>query len=1200
MKNTTTATTSKTNVLLRLGNCLSKNAFFLSALLLSTAVCAGEVNIPGGEQGYFEMNKGQLSDENGNAADHVHFSTRFNGLNIFFTSNGVVYYYKEIRLSTIEKIKRNLLPNPYSPEEWEQINKELNAGFTGGYDCVDSAYLYRIDIEFPGADFSHPVALSEDRLIRVHDYYIPRYPEGLRNVPTYSRIMYKNIYEGIDLVYYFTEGKLKYDFLIAPGADPAHIKIVYKGQQGTEISENGSAVIRSFLGDFIENKPYTYQGTHTVHSAYTLNKDTLGFSLGTYDKQQPLVIDPELTWSTYYNNGGTSYSSYISNIEYDSKDNLYFVGASSSITYPVISPGGSAYYLSTTTGETIILHKFNSKRELVWCTYYKGTKVTTTIYYGKNVLVDNNDNVYFKARVKDDHIAGGTTTTLPVYNPGGGAYYQVKTRVAAFDGTTFLLKFDQTGDRRWATLFAAPYTSDSKINNINVYDFDVDASNKLYIVGKTYAPGSSWETIPLLSYAGGYNKSSVIESETPWVAQFSSSGTLEWSTYISQSPASSYNQGYTISAGKSGELFVLGSATTNASGNFTAVNPGGAYIDQVASAGRKISIYKFNTARNLVWATLFGGDQKTGSYIIWQDPYRSKVAGSGDLYIVGRANTTNFPTLGTAGSYLTATKPNNTNTDNEGVIVRFSSAGALKWSTYYGGVGGSGTEISSIGIDSGDNIIIAGKSNTPNIAGVTMSGGYNQASTGAGGSTFLAMFNSSNVIKWASYYGDNVYSAYQWGMPFGSRSFGCSFKFIIAGYVSSSTGIPAFVNPGNGARYTSVASGTSYSDFIAEFNNQALPSSSANNMDSKTCPCAGSAYTHFVPDNTNRAILSINPNGQDLGAVTTTAYVEAAAAPVTINACSSAAVQSKVLGRRFKVTPANQPSGPVNVRLYFEDAEYTQLRTQANANSNPLDNTTAIGDLKVTRFHATSNTAYENGVFTDNCGNGAISIHSQVASGNAADLFSGYAATGRYIEFTTSEFSELWIHGSTTNSPLPVEMLYYTAGCVKEKGVELKWSTASEQNNSFFTVERSKDLENWTKVGTTEGRGTVSVQTDYSLYDRFPSPGVNYYRLIQVDYDGIQKEYGPISSACAFSSDFITVVPSPAEESFAVHFNSSTQYKGAMCVFTDAFGRKIYEEMISIEEGETIIYPAVHLSPGIYFVSLEGEKQFSPAKFMVK
>ncbi len=83
--------------------------------------------------------------------------------------------------------------------------------------------------------------------------------------------------------------------------------------------------------------------------------------------------------------------------------------------------------------------------------------------------------------------------------------------------------------------------------------------------------------------------------------------------------------------------------------------------------------------------------------------------------------------------------------------------------------------------------------------------------------------------------------------------------------------------------------------------------------------------------------------------------------------------------------------------------------------------------------------------------------------------------------------------------------------------ISLKWSTASETNNSHFNVERSSNGINFTKIGTVSGHGTTTIPYEYQFKDYFPFIGDNYYQLVQIDHDGTEKRSNIIE--CTFTNE---------------------------------------------------------------------------------
>jgi len=90
----------------------------------------------------------------------------------------------------------------------------------------------------------------------------------------------------------------------------------------------------------------------------------------------------------------------------------------------------------------------------------------------------------------------------------------------------------------------------------------------------------------------------------------------------------------------------------------------------------------------------------------------------------------------------------------------------------------------------------------------------------------------------------------------------------------------------------------------------------------------------------------------------------------------------------------------------------------------------------------------------------------------------------------------------SAGTPLPIKLIEFNAIPTQNQEVELTWQTASEINNDYFTIERSKDGINWNEIGEVEGAGNSSITLDYNLLDPLPFLGVSYYRLKQTDYDG--------------------------------------------------------------------------------------------------
>jgi gliding motility-associated-like protein len=124
-----------------------------------------------------------------------------------------------------------------------------------------------------------------------------------RNCRIFQGVTYKNIYPGIDLRYYTDNGKLKYDLIIHPGADPGNIAMQYEGLDGLTVTNN-RLLLKTSVGEVKELEPYSYQagnnGREEVPVKYRVSKEhVVRFDVRHYDNRQVLVIDPTLVFSTF-------------------------------------------------------------------------------------------------------------------------------------------------------------------------------------------------------------------------------------------------------------------------------------------------------------------------------------------------------------------------------------------------------------------------------------------------------------------------------------------------------------------------------------------------------------------------------------------------------------------------------------------------------------------------------------------------------------------------------------------------------------------------------------------------------------------------------------------------------------------------------------------------------------------------------------
>jgi len=163
--------------------------------------------------------------------------------------------------------------------------------------------------------------------------------------------------------------------------------------------------------------------------------------------------------------------------------------------------------------------------------------------------------------------------------------------------------------------------------------------------------------------------------------------------------------------------------------------------------------------------------------------------------------------------------------------------------------------------------------------------------------------------------------------------------------------------------------------------------------------------------------------------------------------------------------------------------------------------------------------------------------------------------------------------------PLPIELLAFTAECRSGK-VVCEWTTATETNNDYFTVERSADGLHFESVGAITAAGNSSSNISYSFTDEQPLPGNSYYRLRQTDFDGHYEYFHMLAVSCSNLPKEFSVYPNPNAGEFFVEGAEQNRE----LVVTDMLGQVVMKTMIDSQKTKVDMS---HLNKGIYFISTD-------------
>jgi gliding motility-associated-like protein len=316
------------------------------------------------ESYYFIENKGQWEQD-------ILFKAEIKQGHVLVTKTGIVYQLVSRDVDTTAK-RLSSPSNPHANSRRQKIKGQvIKASFVGslGFSKFSGHDLQSTKVQYlKGKDAS----------------------KWQRGVRTFQQVWIKDLYKGIDLKLYFQNGLLKYDFVVAAHSDPHQIAIRYDGADKLNL-EDGFLCISTKLGKMYEKPPFSYQheGKHrkTVKSSFLLEKNTLRFELSNkYDRTKPLIIDPELVFSTY---SGSRADNWGNTATYDEAGNFYsggvvfadsafpvtpgpfqlFGGGRSDVLILKYSPDGTtllaAAYLGGSSAEYPVSMIVNKKNELV-------------------------------------------------------------------------------------------------------------------------------------------------------------------------------------------------------------------------------------------------------------------------------------------------------------------------------------------------------------------------------------------------------------------------------------------------------------------------------------------------------------------------------------------------------------------------------------------------------------------------------------------------------------------------------------------------------------------------------------------------------------------------------------------------------------------------------------------------------------------
>ncbi len=280
---------------------------------------------------------------------------------------------------------------------------------------------------------------GQDKLTGNSHYFLGHDPAKWRtNVSRYARVKYRDIYPGIDLVFYGNRGSLEYDLLVAPGADVGRIQLRLDGARAERVDANGDLIARSLNAEVRQLRPVVYQdwedGRHFLTGRYVLGQTgEVGFEVPGYRSDKALTIDPVLAYSSFIGGSDLDVGHAVA---VDQNDNVYLTGETASTNFPTQIPEQSANAGGT---DAFITKLDPTGRVVLFSTYLGGSGEEnnfnlSTGVEASGIAVDASGNVCVTGRT--------SSLDFPVMNAlfpsyRGGDYDGFVTKLSA-DGSALL------------------------------------------------------------------------------------------------------------------------------------------------------------------------------------------------------------------------------------------------------------------------------------------------------------------------------------------------------------------------------------------------------------------------------------------------------------------------------------------------------------------------------------------------------------------------------------------------------------------------------------------------------------------------------------------------------------------------------------------------------------------------------------------
>jgi gliding motility-associated-like protein len=597
--------------------------------------------------------------------ERIRFKSEIRGGALFFEDNAITYTFLD-------------------PEYLDKISAIKSGSTSVELDSLVTCYAYRM--WFDGANIT-PEIKGHYPKKEYNNYYIGNNPDKWSsNVQKYEKIEYKELYSGINLLFYEQHQAYKYEFIVKKGSNPSQIRLRYEGVDKLAL-EGNNLLIKVGKHETVERAPYAYQYNEKGEKIqrechFVVDGKTVTFKIKEYDKNKELIIDPTLIFASFT---GSTADNWGYSATYDGQGNLYGGGTVYGIGYPVTTGAFQTSYGGASASFCdIAITKFSSDgSQAIFATYLGGNGADAP----HSLIVNDNNELYVLASTSSGNypvIAGAYDIS---FNSGtsvsvtGQNYYNGGSDIA-------ISRFNSTGTQLLSSTYFGGSGNDG-LNRSLVYNYadeirgeiNLDGNGNVIVVSSTNSTNLPVTAGALQTTYGGGGQDGLI-------AKFSANlQNLIWCTYFGGNAADAI---YNMCLDASNNIYICGGtqstnlATTSNAISTSPIGGWDGFITKISANGNSI-----------LAATYYGKTGYDQTYLITLDKDEN-------IVVLGQTDASNALAWVQNAAWYSGQGQFLSNLSNDLTTVN--------WSTSFGSSNNASPNISptALMVDICDNIHISG------------------------------------------------------------------------------------------------------------------------------------------------------------------------------------------------------------------------------------------------------------------------------------------------------------------------------------------------------------------------------------------------------------------------------------------------------------------------------------------------------------